>query len=246
MKKLVAYITSSYPDKNFTIDLSLSLRDSGVDLIELGLPFSDPVADGVVIEKASRLSLKNGYKFDDVLDISKVVAKEIPTLFMGYFNSFYAKGLENSIKIAKELGIYGFIIPDLPYEEALIYNDLFTQNCIYNIRFIAPTHDKHRIDLISKNSKGFIYLISYMGITGSNKSQELKSLIKHIRKSSKTPIYVGFGVDESSAKSRVEGADGVIVGSAFIKILLDERLNFSEKMKMICSKASVIKDKINS
>ena len=128
MKKLVAYITSAYPQKSFTIDLALALGESGVDTLELGVPFSDPVADGPLIEKANHKSLELGFKFKHLLEISKEVAPKVDTLWMGYFNSFYQQNMEMLIPHAKELGVSGLIIPDLPHEEALLYSDLFNLN----------------------------------------------------------------------------------------------------------------------
>ena len=134
MKKLVAYLTTAYPDKNFTIDAVLALKENGVDKIELGIPFSDPVADGPVIEKANLIALQNGFKINDVFEVSKEIGDKIDTYWMGYFNSFYHKGYDFMVEKAKKTNIKGFIIPDLPYEETLIYKDKFPL-----ISFVAPT-----------------------------------------------------------------------------------------------------------
>ncbi len=245
MKKLVAYITSAYPDKNFTIDLILALKESGVDSVELGIPFSDPVADGPVIEEANLKALQNGFKLKDTYDISKEVAKEIDTLWMGYFNPFYKRGIERVVKEAKDLNVSGFIIPDLPFEEALSYKDIFQKNSLSLIDFVAPTDSKERIKTIVKNSSKFIYLVAYAGITGADKSEDLKEIIENIKEFTDTPVYVGFGVNEKTAKEKAKNADGVIVGSAFIKILLREDLTNREKFDNICSLSKIIKEKIN-
>jgi len=246
MKKLVAYITTGYPNIDFTVDLALSLADSGVDTLELGMPFSDPVADGPVIEKANLYSLQNGFKIEQLFEVSKKIAPSIDTLWMGYFNPFYHKGMDIFINEAKKSGVNGFIIPDLPYEEALSYKKDIENNGLSLIDFIAPTDTVDRIEMITSNAQKFIYLVAYAGITGSGKSESLDSVISQIRDYSKTPIYVGFGVNENTAKDKVKGVDGVIVGSAFVKILLDNSISDSQKIIKISSLAKEIKEKINS
>jgi len=246
MKKLVAYITTGYPNIDFTVDLALSLADSGVDTLELGMPFSDPVADGPIIEKANLYSLQNGFKIDQLFEVSEKIAPSIDTLWMGYFNPFYHKGMDLFINKAKDSGVNGFIIPDLPYEEALPYKKDIEANGLSLIDFIAPTDTKDRVEMITSNAQKFIYLVAYAGITGSGKSESLDNVISQIRDYSKTPIYVGFGVDENTAKDKVKGVDGVIVGSAFVKILLDDSITDSQKIIKISSLAKEIKDKINN
>ena len=245
MKKLVAYITTGYPSLDFTVDIALALGEVGVDLLELGMPFSDPVADGPVIEKANLYSLQNGFKLDHLFEASNKIAPHIDTLWMGYFNPFYHRGMEFFIDKAKTAGVSGFIIPDLPYEEALPYKSLITSNKLSLIDFIAPTDTKERIEMITKDAQKFIYLVAYAGITGAGQSENLEDTIAMIRDSSKTDIFVGFGVDENTAKDKVKGVDGVIVGSAFVKILLDEHLSNTQKINKISNLAREIKEKIN-
>ncbi len=246
MKRLVGYITSAYPDKEFTIDLVLAMREKGVDSIELGIPFSDPVADGPIIEEANVRALQKGFKFADTLAITKAVASQIDTLWMGYFNPFYHRGMQRSIQEAKELGVSGFIIPDLPYEEALAYKPLFDEQGLALIDFVAPTDTPKRISKILKDSKKFIYLVAYTGITGVGKYEKLDHIIEQIRQVTDTPIFLGFGVDEKTAKEKAKKVDGVIVGSAFIKILLDEDLTRSQKIARIAEISGNIKEQINS
>ena len=245
MKKLVAYITTGYPNLEFTIDLAKSLSESGVDTLELGIPFSDPVADGPVIEKANLLSLQNGFRISQLFEVSKEIAPNIDTLWMGYFNPFYHIGVDKFINKAIECGVNGFIIPDLPYEEAKPYKEKIRQNSLSLIDFIAPTDPIDRIKKIAKDADKFIYLVAYAGITGSSKSEELKDTISSIREFTNTPIYVGFGVNKDTAKEKAKGVDGVIVGSAFVKVLLDDSLNYSQKISKISQMAKEIKDKIN-
>ncbi len=245
MKKLVAYITCAYPDVNFTEDLILSMKESGVDFIELGVPFSDPVADGPVIEEANLKALESGFKMSDLFEVSKRVAKEIDTLWMGYFNPFYKNGVDFHLKKAKEYGIKGFIIPDLPYEEAKSYKKDFDDYDISLIDFVAPTDSSKRINDIVQNAETFIYLVAYAGITGTGKNEDLSKVIENIRKVSKTDLFLGFGVNEKTAKEKSKNVDGVIVGSAFVKLLLDESLTNKQKIDNISQLASRIKNEIN-
>lgn len=245
MKKLVGYITSSLPDNNFTVDLALSMKESGVDILELGIPFSDPVADGPVIEKANLIALENGFKLKDLFEVSSKIAPEISTLWMGYANPFYHYGVEKFFAKAKEYGIKGAIIPDIPFEETLRYKELATKYNQAMISFVAPTHSEERIKKVVENSKEFVYLVAYAGITGSGKSEDLSEVINCVRKYSKTPLYIGFGVDENTAKEKAKDVDGVIVGSAFVKHLIDNTLSNSEKISKISQIAKEIKEKIN-
>jgi tryptophan synthase alpha chain len=245
LKKLVAYITTGFPSLDFTVDAALALAEAGVDTLELGMPFSDPVADGLVIEKANLKALQNGFKLDHLFGASAKIAPHIDTLWMGYFNPFYHKGMDKFIAKAKETGVNGFIIPDLPLEEAAQYKPSVEAAGLSLIDFIAPTDSEARIKQIVTDAQKFIYLVAYAGITGSGKSEDLQPIITNIKKYSKTPVYVGFGVDENTAKEKSKGVDGVIVGSAFVKVLLDESLSSTQKIKKISGIAREIKEKIN-
>ncbi len=245
MKKLVAYITTGYPSLDFTVDAALALAEAGVDTLELGMPFSDPVADGPVIEKANLLALQSGFKLNHLFDISAKIAPHIDTLWMGYFNPFYHKGIETFIAQAQKSGVNGFIIPDLPFEEAKPYKQQIEAAGLNLIDFIAPTDSKERIEKITAQAHKFIYLVAYAGITGTGKSEDLQPIITQIKACTNTPVYVGFGVDEHTAKEKAKGADGVIVGSAFVKVLLDENLNNLQKIDKISALAKEIKAKIN-
>lgn len=244
-KRLVGYITTGYPDKDFTIDLALSLGENGVDSVELGIPFSDPVADGPVIEAANYVALANGFRFTDVIDVSRAVAPRVDTLWMGYLNPFYQFGMENVLQEANDKGVSGLIIPDMPHEEASAYADAFKAHHIANICFVAPTDSDARIKTVVSDAEKFIYLVAYAGITGAGQSEDLNDTIASIRRHTETPVYVGFGVNEKTAKEKARGVDGVIVGSAFINILLREDLNFSEKINHCCTAAKTIKALIN-
>jgi len=245
-KKLVAYITTGFPSLEFTVDAALALADAGVDTLELGMPFSDPVADGPVIEAANLKALQNGFKLDHLFEASAKIAPHIDTLWMGYFNPFYHKGMDHFIAKANEVGVNGFIIPDLPLEEAAQYKPSVEAAGLSLIDFIAPTDSETRIKEIVTDAKKFIYLVAYAGITGAGKSEDLQPIITNIKKYSQTPVYVGFGVDQNTAKEKAQGVDGVIVGSAFVKVLLDESLSNTQKITKISTIAKEIKEKINS
>ncbi len=245
MKKLVAYITTGYPSLNFTVDMIPSLKEAGVDTIELGIPFSDPVADGHIIERANLKALQSGFKIQNLFDISKKIASKIDTLWMGYFNPFYHIGLDKFISEAKKSKVNGFIIPDLPFEEAKPYKSMIEKERLNLIDFIAPTDSKERIKKIVTSSNKFIYLVAYTGITGAKQNEDLTPIINNIREFSNTPIYVGFGVNQATAKEKAKDVDGVIVGSVFVKILLDEGLTNSQKIDKISNIAKEIKEKIN-
>jgi tryptophan synthase alpha chain len=245
MKRLVAYVTTGFPDKYFTVDLALALREAGVDTLELGMPFSDPVADGSVIEQANLLSLKNGFRLQDLFEISREIAPMIDTLWMGYFNPFYHKGMEHFIAQATQAQVRGFIIPDLPHEEARPYRPAIEAAGLDLIDFIAPTDTPERIAMIASGARRFLYLVAYAGITGSAQSEDLTEIIAQIRHHTDTPVYVGFGVNEATARAKARGVDGVIVGSAFVQVLLDDRLTPTHKIAKITEMAAHIKAAIN-
>ena len=246
LKNLVAYITTGFPSLEFTVDAALALAEAGVDTLELGMPFSDPVADGPVIEKANLKALENGFKLDQLFEASAKIAPHIDTLWMGYFNPFYHKGVEKFIAEANKAGVNGFIIPDLPFEEAKPYKPTIEAAGLSLIDFIAPTDTKARIEQIVTDAQKFIYLVAYAGITGAGQSEDLQPIITDIKEFTDTPVYVGFGVDQNTAKEKAKGVDGVIVGSAFVKVLLDESLSDTQKITKIAALAKEIKEKINS
>ena len=246
MKQLVAYITAGFPDTQFSLDLVAALKEAGVDKLELGIPFSDPVADGPIIEKANLMALQQGFTMETLFDVTSHVAPSIETYWMGYFNPFYRKGMDFFAQKALEYGVKGFIIPDLPHEETLPYQQLMHQNALSLISFVAPTDSKERIATVVKDAKGFIYLVAYAGITGSQASEDLSKTIQAIKEYSATPLFVGFGVNEKTAKERAKGVDGVIVGSALVEVMLDETLSLAKRITKIATIAKNIKEAINA
>ncbi len=246
MKKLVAYITTGYPDLDFTEDAALALKEAGVDILELGVPFSDPVADGPVIEETNLKALQNGFRMQHLFDLSSKIANEIDTLWMGYFNPFYHRGVERITDEAAVRNISGFIIPDLPYEEAQPYKEIFHSKNLALIDFVAPTDSKERIAKIVNDARKFIYLVAYAGITGSGQSEDLTKVIANIREVTETDLYIGFGVNAKTAKQKAQGVDGVIVGSAFVSIMLDKEVPYTDKILKMQELAKTIKEEINS
>ena len=165
---------------------------------------------------------------------------------MGYFNSFYSRGFEKSVAELKNYGIKGLIIPDLPFEESQKYENLFNINMRELIQFVAPTDNYNRIKkILAKNSGSFIYLVAYAGITGSGRGEDLSQIINSVREVSQNELYVGFGVNEKTAREKARNVDGVIVGSTFIKIILDNSISHSEKIRRIVESARIIKREIN-
>ncbi|MDR3162620.1 MAG: tryptophan synthase subunit alpha [Helicobacteraceae bacterium] len=246
MKKLVGYLTPKLPDSQFTIDLALALFESGMDSLELGVPFSDPVADGAAIELAGLKAIKNGFVFDDILRVSdNLRGKDL--LWMGYMNSFFRRGFDRVAQEAASLGVSGLLIPDMPHEESGRCAGVLEQKDIALIEFIAPTTPKERILANLKNARKFIYLVAYNGITGADRGEDesIRGCLENIRAATETPVFVGFGVNRKSAKRRVLGADGVIVGSAFVRPLLDDNVGSGEKMRRVCEEAKAIKEIIN-
>lgn len=245
MKKLVGYLTPKIPDNAFTVELAQALFEAGMDTLELGVPFSDPVADGPVIELAGQRALANGFTFADLYEITGQL-KGRDLLWMGYMNPFYHHGMETVAKKAQELGVSGLIIPDLPHEEAAVYAPLFESYGAALIEFVAPTTPADRVKAVLARAKKFVYLVAYTGITGAGGSEDLQPTIASIKAATKTPVYVGFGVNRETAALRAQGADGVIVGSAFVKILMDDSLTGDQKLKKICDEARAIKAAINA
>ncbi|MEC9064993.1 MAG: tryptophan synthase subunit alpha, partial [Bacteroidota bacterium] len=215
-----------YPSKDDTVDIIFKLQESGVDMIEIGLPFSDPLADGPTIQDSSTEAIKNGMNTNVLFNQLKGIRNKvsIPLIIMGYFNPILQYGVEDFCKKCNEIGIDGLIIPDLPidyYEEN--YKSIFEENQLYNMFLIAPQTSDDRIRKIDSISNGFIYMVSSSSITGSKDSfsPEQIDYFKRIEKMNlKTPRIIGFGVgNKETFNAAVNYSKGVIIGSAFIKNL---------------------------
>ena len=226
-KKLLSiYFTAGYPSLNNTVKIIEDLENNGVDMIEIGLPFSDPLADGPTIQESSTAALKNGMTteilFSQLKDIRKTVS--IPLIIMGYFNPILQYGVEAFCKKCQEIGIDGLILPDLPldvYQEE--YKEIFKKHGLLNVFLITPQTSDDRIHQIDNASNGFIYMVSSASVTGSKTGfgQEQESYFERIAKINlKNPQIVGFGIkDEETFKQATKTAKGAIIGSAFIKHL---------------------------
>lgn len=225
-KALIPYIMAGDPDLAATKDLILAMEKAGCDIIELGAPFSDPLADGPVIQKAALRSLKNHTSIADVLGLVSEVRKEskIALILMTYYNLIFKYGEERFVNDAAAAGLDGIILPDLPPEEAGTLIVAAKKAGLDTIFLLAPTSTEGRIKLVARVSQGFIYYVSLTGVTGSNlglQTDAIKDAIGKIKAVSDKPVAVGFGISTPDQAAQVAswGADGVIVGSALVKVV---------------------------
>ncbi|MBI1871408.1 MAG: tryptophan synthase subunit alpha [Chlamydiae bacterium] len=221
-KGLITYITAGDPGMRVTEDLVYAFDDLGVDGVELGIPFSDPLADGVVNQLAAQRSLKAGTTVHKVLDLVSRIRKksEIPIVFFTYLNPILKYGLNGFARDASNAGVDGILVLDLPPEEASEYCQMMSNRAIDTVFLVAPTSSDERIKKISSFAKGFIYCVSRTGVTGmqSEISQEVPQLVGRIRKISSLPVAVGFGISgPEQVKALAQHADAVVVGSAIVK-----------------------------
>ncbi len=219
------YFPLGYPDLDTSIDVIEALAKNGADLIEVGLSFSDPLADGPVIQKATQVALEQGITVKKSLQAVAELRKrgvDIPLVLMGYYNPMLAYGLERFVRDAAEAGADGFIVPDLPMEEAEEFVGMGSRPSLPLIQMLAPTTPPERMEMIARNAKGFIYLVSVTGVTGERKSisEGLGELIARVREHTSAPVCVGFGISTpEQAKEVGKMADGVIVGTACVKTI---------------------------
>tara|TARA_Y100001970_G_C14201001_1_gene841075 strand:+ start:992 stop:1786 length:795 start_codon:yes stop_codon:yes gene_type:complete len=224
-KKLVTFVTGGDPDKSTSIKLLDSIIENGADIIEIGMPFSDPMADGPTIQLSSNRAIKNGTNLDTIFDISKSIRKkndDIPIILMGYYNVILHYGVKTFIKKCSDVGIDGLIIVDLqPEEDSELYKETKSYN-IDLIRLITPTTNPERIKIITSHASGFLYYVTITGITGQKSANinELKNSIKKIRNYSNLPIVAGFGINNNEqVKEICKITDGAVVGSSIVKII---------------------------
>lgn len=232
---LSIYFTAGYPELNTTLDIAEALEKAGVDFLEIGFPYSDPVADGPTIQHSSEKALENGMNlnqlFEELKDLRKRVS--IPILLMGYVNPMVQYGIEKFCKKAAEVGVDGVIVPDLPmYEYETLYSKYFTDNDLSNIFLVTPQTSEERIRKINNLTNSFIYLLSSSSITGKNLevSNAIENYYKRIKAMQlNNPAVIGFGISNNETFTKAcEYARGAIVGSAFVKFLATE--NYLEKI----------------
>jgi tryptophan synthase alpha chain len=223
----IPFLTIGFPTLEKSRELVHVMADSGADLIELGVPFSDPLADGPTIQAASQIALRNGITVKKSLAFVKTLRDEgvaTPILLMGYANPFLAYGIDALAKDATSAGVDGFIIPDLPVQEATEWTTAFSRQSLNLIFFIAPTTEPERAKKILSQANGFLYCISVAGVTGARDSlpTELPAFLRKIRTQTKLPLCVGFGISTPAQVAQVaKDADGAIVASAIINLLND-------------------------
>lgn len=222
-KAFVGFVTAGDPNLEISEQIMINMAKAGCDLIEIGIPFSDPIAEGPVIQEANLRSLGQGTTTDKVFELTKKVSAQIdiPLVYMTYLNVLFKYGYDKFLQKAKDAGISGVIIPDMPYEEK---DELQSVAKIYGIEvvsLVAPTSED-RIKMIATNAEGFVYTVSSLGVTGTRSEikTDLESITKAIKEATSIPVAIGFGINTpEQAKKYSALADGVIVGSAIVKII---------------------------
>lgn len=222
-KAFIGFVTAGDPDLETSEQIMLSMAKAGCDLIEIGIPFSDPIAEGPVIQEANLRSLKQGTTTDKVFELTKRVSSQIdtPLVYMTYLNVLFKYGYDEFLQKAKNAGISGVIIPDMPFEEKNELQSVAKKYDIEVVSLIAPTSED-RIKMIAAQAEGFVYTVSSLGVTGTRSEikTDLKSITDSIKEATDIPVAIGFGINTpEQAKKYAEIADGVIVGSAIVKII---------------------------
>jgi len=220
-KAFITYITAGDPSLDITYNLVLGMEGEGVDIVELGIPYADPLADGPVIQNASQRALKSGTNITKVFQLVKKLREktEIPIVFLVYFNSIFKYGFKKFLDNCSNNGVDGLIIPDLPLEERRELQDMMKNYSIDLIPLVAPT-SKERIGAIVQNGSGFVYCISSMGVTGTRDKMgiDIDIFLKDVKKYTELPLALGFGISTPEmVKELSQSSDGLIVGSAIIK-----------------------------
>jgi tryptophan synthase alpha chain len=222
---LIPFITAGDPDLKTTEEALKILDRCGADIIELGVPYSDPLADGPVIQAAATRALEKGTKLEQVIAMVKGLNLRSPIILFTYYNPILNRGIENFLQEIASAGIKGLVIPDLPLEEAEIVLEPASKFGIEVVLLVAPTSSQERIEAIAKKSQGFIYLVSVTGVTGMRSGIEsrVKDILTQMRQITDKPIGIGFGISapEQAQQVREWGADAAIVGSAFVKRLAE-------------------------
>lgn len=226
-KAMLSFITAGYPDMETTVELVPAMERAGADIIELGIPYSDPLADGPVIQASSIKALSRAIKIKDIMEGVKTIRKNsnIPLIYLVYYNSIFKYGVEKFIENAHCAGIDGLIIPDLPIEERAEITRIGDKYNVYIIPLVAPT-SKERIEKIVRNGKGFVYCVSTLGVTGVRQDimTDIKEYMSIVSSYTNLPKALGFGISGAGmAKKFGPYCDGIIVGSAIVKIIGDSK-----------------------
>lgn len=223
-KALVAFLTAGYPDEPTFLRLLEAADRAGCDVIEIGIPFSDPIADGPLIQASSKIALDGGMSLSRAIELAGAVSGKTaaPLVFMSYYNPILRMGDARFAERARDAGVSGVIIPDVPLEESAAVRGVLNDHGIILVDLVAPTSSDARIARIAGGADGFVYLVSVTGVTGvhSPERRDLAAFVGRVRKHTDLPLYVGFGISSAGkARETVRDADGVIIGSALIRII---------------------------
>ena len=235
-KKLVTFVTGGDPDQNTSEEILNEIIKNGADIIEIGMPFSDPMADGPTIQLSSNRAIKNGINLNCIFNLCEKIRKKnfsVPIILMGYYNVIHYFGLKKFVKYCNTVGVDGIIIVDLQPEDDTELFELLKSNNIDLIRLITPNSTTKRIKTIVKYASGFLYYVTITGITGQKSANmnQLKSSIKNIKNYSNLPVIAGFGINNKSQVNEVcKSADGAVVGSSLVKLIEN---NLDDKKKML-------------
>jgi len=245
-KAFIAFLMGGDPDIETTENLIIAMEKAGVDLFEIGIPFSDPAADGPVIQAASVRALEKGCTADDLLNMVKRLREKVtaPIVFLTYANSIFAYGKERFMERCRECGIDGVVVPDIPYEEKDELADVCAKYGIAQIAIVAPT-SKERTETIARDAEGFLYCVSTLGVTGIRDEirTNMTEIINKVRNVSKIPCAVGFGISTpEQARDMASVSDGAIIGTAIVKIIAEYGRDSVEPMKQYVAR---VKDAIN-
>ena len=246
-KKLVTFTTGGDPDLETSKKILEIIADNNIDIVEIGMPFSDPMADGPTIQLSSSRAINNGITLDGIFNIANYLRNkkpDIPIILMGYYNVIHSYGINSFVNKCKNNQIDGLIIVDLQPEEDTELNELLKKNNIDLIRLITPTTNEDRLKTILNNASGFLYYVTITGITGQHSAniEELKNSIKIIKNHTNLPVIAGFGIkDANDVKEICQIADGAVVGSSIVKIIeenyknksimLNKIFNFTKELK---------------
>jgi tryptophan synthase alpha chain len=245
-KALVVYLTAGDPDLDTTYRLILGLAYSGVDILEIGVPFSDPTADGPIIQAASQRAIHNGVTLSAILDMIASFREvcDIPVVLFGYYNPIFAMGNQDFALKASKAGVDGILVVDLPHEESRELRQYTDRENLDFISLIAPTTGNERIQKISKNATGFLYYISVTGVTGTQKPRfdDIKKDVERIQERTTLPVVIGFGISTPRQAAEISFcADGVVIGSAIVK-LIEENAGKNDLVSIVSSYVREIKE----